>query len=542
MKKAIVLIYLAVLFLTSCNRYKQESHKFKIIDFGQYQLAQVPLDVDLSFLTESEKSTLISLIDAAKYADSMFLYESAGKYAQLYYSLNDTMTKLRFKINFGPWDRFTNGQPFIEGVGAKPKGANFYPEDMLVTEFNKLKNPQKFSHYTFIRRDSSGNLVVVPYHQVFKNQINKAVHYIELALTRSDNQSFNDYLHALVEALRTDNYSESNMLWLKQNSNLDFVFGPTYIHEDKLFGIKAEHQAFVLLKNQEWTLRMHKYTSWLKYLQMALPVPPRYKREIPGKSSEIEVYDAVYYGGSAHAGPVFFSETLPIDPRFQIEYGGKNMLFKNVIFAKFNAVEQPLANKILVQSQSKYVKDTAFFLITLMWEMADNLGIRRTINTNIPVDYALKEYAPIFKNLKNDLLTLFLIEKLASVNEVNGPLKQYYYTFIVDLIRQIRWGTESSFGMAALLIFNKLYEHDAIDFLPTGKLILHYDRMRETITRMAQNVLMIQGDGNYTKAAHFVLKNKTISPNLYRLLNTVHQSKIPIDIYLKQGTENLKFN
>ena len=41
-------------------------------------------------------------------------------------------------INYGPWDRMDDNSPFIEGYGAKPAGACFYPEDMTAEEFDAL--------------------------------------------------------------------------------------------------------------------------------------------------------------------------------------------------------------------------------------------------------------------------------------------------------------------------------------------------------------------------------------------------------------------
>ncbi len=540
MKKYPLILFIFFLFV-SCQK-SNKTNQYPVIDFGNYTLARVRLDINLTGLSEKQKLMVLNLIKASQYADSMFLYESAGKFANLYKTLDDSLQKLRFKINFGPWDRFNNNLPFIIGVPQKPKGANYYPFDMLIEEFNQLKDPQKYSHYTFIRRDSTGNLYTLPYHKQFSRWLAQVVKHIQLARTLSGNEKFTEYLQLLVNALNTDDYYAADSSWLKLNYEINFVFGPKVIQEDRLLGIKADHQAFVLLRDNDWTSKIERYQKWLKYFQLALPVKPIYRREQPGRSSKMVVYNVVYYGGSAHAGPVIFSETLPINPRFQIEQGGENMLFKNVIFAKSQAIVRPLSDLVLIQSQSKYVKDTAFFISTLLWEIADNLGIRNTVNGRGTVRYALKEYYSVTEHIKNNLLILFLIDKLDSIGELPGNLKNYYYTFAVDLVRQIRWGPETDYGLSALVIFNELYNQDAIDFLPNGKLILHFDKIHKVVYKLISKVIEIQGTGDYQEAAHFILKNKFISPNLRKLLNQIEQSKIPIDIYLEQGTGYLNFN
>ena len=38
------------------------------------------------------------------------------------------------QINYGLWDRLAENRPFMEGVGEKPLGANFYPTNMTKEE------------------------------------------------------------------------------------------------------------------------------------------------------------------------------------------------------------------------------------------------------------------------------------------------------------------------------------------------------------------------------------------------------------------------
>ncbi len=537
-----ILLWAVILLAVACKEHSRQGYNGEILDFGNYKLAKVKLNADLSHLSEGEKEAVLHLILATRYADSMFLYESAGQYSGLYKTLTDSLERLRFEINFGPWDRFNNNVPFVEGVGAKPAGANFYPVDMLPEEFNNFRDISKYSHYTFIRRDSNGALYTVPYHKQFEKWIEQVKHHLTLAALSSRDSSFIDYLMALSKALETDAYFYADSLWLGLTGDLDFVFGPVIISEDRLLNIKAEHQAYVLLKDYEWTGRIQLYTKWLRYLQKVLPVPEQYRKEEPGVKSKTFVYDVLYYGGSAHAGPILFSVTLPFDPKFQIDLGGKNLLFKNVIFAKYNAIIRPLADLVLVKSQAKYVNDTAFFVNTLFWEMADNLGIRNTVNGKGTVRQALREYYNVIQYVKNDLLVLFLAEKLSSVGEISTELKRYYYTFVVDLIRQIRWGSEDEEGLAALVIFNYLYRNDAIDFLPSGEILLHYDAMKKFVRKLITDVLLIQGNGDYRQAAQFVLRNKYISPDLHNLLEKISNSDIPVDIFIEQGVNQLKFN
>ena len=61
-------------------------------------------------------------------------------------------------INYGPWDRLAADQPFIEGAGPKPLGAQFYPGDMSKEEFEAWDQEGKDGLYTLVKRNDEGDL------------------------------------------------------------------------------------------------------------------------------------------------------------------------------------------------------------------------------------------------------------------------------------------------------------------------------------------------------------------------------------------------
>ena len=63
--------------------------------------------------------------------------EAYGDGQALLGSIEDPSLRRFAEINYGPWDRLAGNEPFIEGVGPKPSGANFYPPDMTREEFEE---------------------------------------------------------------------------------------------------------------------------------------------------------------------------------------------------------------------------------------------------------------------------------------------------------------------------------------------------------------------------------------------------------------------
>src|SRR5262249_48156898 len=155
---------------------------------------------------DRQKQMLVKLIQASRIMDDLFWQQTYGDKQTLLDSIKDPDTRRFAEINYGPWDRLNDDQPFVAGVGKKPLGANFYPADMSKQEFEKAKLPGKDGLYTLLRRDSKGALTVVPYHEAFKEQLAKAAELLNQASALSENDGFKKYLALRAQSLLTDQY------------------------------------------------------------------------------------------------------------------------------------------------------------------------------------------------------------------------------------------------------------------------------------------------------------------------------------------------
>lgn len=93
-----------------------------------------------------------------------------------------------------------------------------------------------------------------------------------------------------------------------KDSKVDFVAGPIETYDDKFRETKASYESFILLKDEARSKDLAKFVAMLPALQKELPCPPEYKTFVPGTSSDLNVYDAVYYAGDCNAG----SKTIAI--------------------------------------------------------------------------------------------------------------------------------------------------------------------------------------------------------------------------------------
>ena len=501
----------------------------------------VKLTADLTALSDKQKQMIPLLIEVGKIMDELFWFEAYGKKDSLLGALANENAKRFVMINYGPWDRLANNEPFIDGVGEKPAGANFYPEDMTKEEFESAEVEGKTSLYTFIRRDDSGGLVAIPYHQMFKEQIEKAAELLKKAAGLAENAELKKYLELRAEALLTDEYFESDMAWMDMKTNqLDIITGPIETYEDQLFGYKAAHETYVLVKDMEWSKRLEKYTTLLPDLQKGLPVPEAYKREEPGADSQLAAFDVIYYAGDCNAGSKTIAVNLPNDEEVQLKKGTRRSQLKNAMRAKFDKILVPIAEELIAEEQRKHITFDAFFANTMFHEVAHGLGIKNTINNQGTVREALKDNASALEEGKADVLGLYMITKLHDQGEIQGDLMDYYTTFMASIFRSVRFGASSAHGKANMIRFNFFKEQGAFARDPgSGTYTINFEKMQAAMNALSEEILILQGEGDYEGVSQLVAEKAIIQPELQNDLDRLADKGIPVDVVFEQGIDVL---
>ena len=138
----------------------------------------VKLTTDVSLLSEKEKQMIPLLIQATNIMNDLFWYQTYGDKVALLSKISDEDTKTFVGINYGPWDRMNGNVSFVDGIGAKPAGANFYPADMTKDEFEAAELDGKNSLYTFLRRDAEGKLTTIPFNEQFKAPLSEVASFL----------------------------------------------------------------------------------------------------------------------------------------------------------------------------------------------------------------------------------------------------------------------------------------------------------------------------------------------------------------------------
>lgn len=508
----------------------------KLAEFAPFKLT-----TDISFLSDKEKQILPLLFEAARIIDDLYWKQSLGNKQDFLNRIQGDDAKKFALIHYGPWDRLNDNNSFLTNVGAKPDAANFYPADMSKEEFEQFTHPDKTNQYTLIRRDEDGKLKVVWYHEAYKSDIEKVAALLRKAANLADDEGLKKYLNLRADALLTDNYLPSDLAWMDmKTSNIDFVVGPIENYEDALFGYKTAYESFILIKDPDWSSRLQKYTSLLPDLQKSLPTGEKYKTEIPGSNSDLNVYDAVYYSGDCNAGSKTIAINLPNDPEVHVKKGTRKLQLKNAMRAKFDKIVMPIADVLIDPTQRKHVTFDAFFANTMFHEVAHGMGIKNTINGNGTVREALKESYTSIEEGKADIMGLWLVTKLREMGEItDGELMDNYVTFFAGIFRSSRFGTASAHGKANMMRFNFFQEHGAFVRNNDGVYSIDLEKMKAATIALVDKILTIQGEGDYETASAWIESDGNLNPLLKGDLERINQGGIPVDIVFEQGPEML---
>ena len=539
-KNLVMILTLGAATMSCANSAKQET-KTNYADLTK-QYAKVQLTSDISHLSDNEKQMLDYLYEIGNIMDDIFWTQQFGGDKEAFLnSIEDKDARLFAEINYGPWNHFDNLNPFLPEYGAMPAGAGFYPTDMTKEEFEAWENPDKTSLYTLIKRDENGKLQAVWYHEAYAEQINRVAELLNKAADLAGDKEFADYLRLRAKAVLTDDYFESDMAWMDvRNNNVDFVVGPIENYVDALYGYKAAHEAFILIKDQAWSKQLARYAELLPLLQTQLPVAEEYKQEKPGADADLAVYDAVFYGGDCNMAGKTIAINLPNDEQVQLQKGTRKLQLKNAMKAKFDNILAPIADVLMTPEARQNVKFEAFFANVMFHEVAHGMGIKNTLDGKGTVRHALKEQYSGIEEAKADILGLYLVTKLAEMGEyTNSTLEENYTTFMAGIFRSVRFGASSAHGKANMLTFNFLEKENAFTRNEEGLYAINFEEMKAAVAKLGGEILKAQGDGNYEFVKEWIATDGVIKPTLQSDLDKVNGMGIPTDIYYEMSPELL---
>jgi hypothetical protein len=509
-----------------------------VADIEQRLAAYAPtrIGTDLGGLSASERAVLDRLVAAAAIMHEVFteqaLPDRAGCEAALASVRGPGAAAARayFAINVGPWDRRFDSAPFL-GDRPHPAGANFYPTDLTAAEKAAIgADPALGGLFTMVRRDAAGALKAVPYSEYFRAELTRAAGLLREAAGLTDNASLAAFLRARADAFLSDDYYESDMLWMDLDSRVEVTIGPYETYEDGLFGYKASFEAFVTVADPAESARLARFKDVLPWLEENLPLPAADRNPNRGSDSPIRVVDEVYTAGDTRTAVQTIAFNLPNDERVREAKGSKKVLLRNIMDAKFATILTPIAERLVVADQLGDLAAESFFLHTLWHEMSHGLGPGRIVKDGreTEVRLELKDLYSTIEEAKADAMGPWCIFRLQERGEFPSAIyREQAATYLAGLFRSVRFGIGEAHGQANALQFNFLLEKGVITD-EGGKFRISYEAFPDAITQLVHALLTVEAAGDYDGAKALLDRYGVMPPVLAAALGKL--DGVPVDI------------
>jgi len=453
----------------------------------QYEkFAEVPMNPEMSFLTDSERKVVNKLIEASDYLSKIYLLQRGADYPERRKALESNGSKIEramFDLHFGPCDGLE--------------------EDHVSADKDAFT-----SGYTVIRRTDDGGLKAIPYRVEYAEYLKPAAKLMREAAEISENANLKRFLNLRADAFLSDDYFESEMAWMDLDGPIEIAIGPYEVYDDGLFAYKTAYESFVTVKNPEESAALAKYKDYLKDMEKNLPVDESYKNFARGFASPIAVTYQVHGGGDNENGVQTIAFNLPNDERVREAKGAKKVILNNVLGAKYDRILAPIGERVLVADQAKLTAKKWMGNNTLFHELSHSLG-PGTIMVNgekTTVNAQLKDLSSGLEEGKADVMGAYNILYMMDRGELDPSEREAYLaTYFTGKFRSMRFGTGAAHAKGAAYQYNYIREAGAAEWLPEEKRFrLDFDKLEQAISDLTGKVVMIQGDGNYDNAKAFL--------------------------------------
>ncbi|KAJ2964464.1 hypothetical protein NQZ79_g589 [Umbelopsis isabellina] len=493
---------------------------------------------DLAQLGKGDRAALKPIVEAAKLIDKIYFRQAwAGneKLKQKLEELGDEKLLTLFNMYKGPWAREDDNVPFVEGVPAHPKGANYYPEDMSTDEFKewvKTLSPEKQKeangYYSVVRRSQSGTLYTIPYAEEYKDLLEPAAQLLEEAANLVEDKSLETFLRSRAKAFLSNDYLDSEVDWLhiSKDSALEITIGPYENYTDELFSLRAAYESYVHVRDFHSSKLLEKFSD-LQFVEDKLPIPDKYKnKELV--AAPIVVVNQVYAGGDV-AVPTTAAYNLPNDEEAIKRAGSKLVLIKNAQEGKFKHVLTPIAKLVIAEDQLKYVVSPAFTTHVLLHEVSHSNGPHHTQEGHT-VRSHLQEYHSAFEEAKADITALFAAPIFVDKGIIDDVSKEeFWVTFLASAFRSIRFGIQEAHGLGQAMQLNYLLEKGGFEVDADGRYRVNFDRIQQAVQDLTHDILILQGDGDKAKVDAFAKKYGKNEEQTKRTLDAIEEAELVTD-------------
>ncbi len=396
--------------------------------------------------------------------------------------------------------------------------------------YNAMKNPQDTMPVMFGMNSRLVKENGKVYEKVWKvgGLYGKAIEKIVFWLNKASGVAENEEQKAVIDKL-VQFYTDGNLktfddyciLWLKENSQVDFVNGFTESYGDPL-GMKASWESIVNFKDMEATRRTETISRNAQWFEDHSPVDARFKKEkVVGVSAK--VITAAMLGGDLYPSTAI-GINLPNSNWIRRVYGSKSVTIGNLTDAYNKAAHgNGFADEFVYSAVEKELLDKYADLTgDLHTDLHECLGHGSgQLLPGVDQD-ALKAYGSTIEEARADLFGLYYLPDAKLVELGLTPtadaFKAEYYSYMMNglMTQLVRIEPGNNVEEAHMrnrqLIARWAYEHGKADKVvelvkrdgKTYVKVNDYDKLRNLFGQLLGEIQRVKSEGDFAAARQLV--------------------------------------
>src|SRR5213076_2887766 len=110
------------------------------------------------------------------------------------------------------------------------------------------------------------------------------------------------FLEKRAAAFLSNDYTASDVAWMKLDASIEPTIGPYEVYEDGWFNAKAAFEAFVCLRDEAEKAKLAKLAGELQQIENNLPIDARLRNPKLGAAAPIRVVNELFNAGDASKG------------------------------------------------------------------------------------------------------------------------------------------------------------------------------------------------------------------------------------------------
>lgn len=429
----------------------------------------------------------------------------------------------------------TNKTPGDDWI--KNSAVNFYSSNLMYKEVEKwAKNNEKYPLNSKVVKENgkltekiwrAGGDGVEP--GVYANDLNAAIMYLEKAIPYASSEHQKGTVEKLIKYLRTgnpDDFREYNIHWVKDSSNVDFIFGFIEVYLDPR-GQKAEFEASIYYTDPAQTAMMQNLAKYAQYFEDKAPWKDEYKKKIDRSPIANVINVVIETGGTGPVTPIGIN--LPNEQAIREQYGSKSVLLHNIVDAYDKSSGKDILKEFAydqeeIDNQEKY-GTVADNLHTAMHEVIGHGSgaVSPKLKGKDPGDF-LPGYYNTLEEARADLVAMWngWDEKLIDIGIAKDAAEarkigetMYQQAIRVGLTQLRRIGNseqieEDHMKDRQLIAQYIIQNSDAVKVeIKEGKTYYHivdYDKARESAGKLLAELMRIKAEGDLKAAKELIDK------------------------------------